>query len=206
MVRKATKSLLVATNNPHKFKEISHILSDLPLRLLALWEFPHIPEVEETGTRFEDNALLKAREIHKRTGLFCIADDSGLEVDALKGAPGIFSARFAGEEKDSARNNEKLLKMLETVADDQRRARFRCVVALVGPQFERLVEGEVRGRIAHQLRGTGGFGYDPLFIPEGYTQTFAQLSPEIKNKISHRALAFQKAAKLLQDLLKKGVL
>jgi len=193
--------IVIATRNPHKLTEIKNILKKLPLQVLSLSDFPEIGEIEETGSTFEENALIKARTVHQATGLWTLADDSGLEVDILGGAPGIFSARFSGREKDYAANNRKLLQFLENVPPENRTAQFRCVVAIVGADFERLVEGVIRGKIGETPRGEGGFGYDPLFIPEGYDRTFAEMSSDLKNRISHRAIAFHKAEKILEEIL-----
>ncbi len=195
------RKIVFATRNPHKVEEVQAILSDLPLEIVTLADFPEIGDIEESGQTFEENALIKARAAYQATGLWSMADDSGLEVDALDGAPGIYSARYAGEGHDYAANNEKLLHALRDVPQEKRTAQFRCVVAIVGPGFEKTVEGIIRGRIADKPRGHKGFGYDPIFIPDGYRQTFAQLGESIKNKISHRARAFQQAAQVLEALL-----
>ncbi len=194
-------TIVFATRNAHKVKEVTEILGDLPIKILTLQEFPQIGEILETGKSFEENALIKARTAYQATGLLSMADDSGLEVDALNGAPGIYSARYAGEGHDYQANNKKLLEELRDVPPEKRTARFRCVVAIVGPDVESTVEGVIHGRIADKPRGHKGFGYDPIFIPEGYRQTFAQLGESIKNKISHRARAFQKAAQVLETIL-----
>ncbi len=193
--------ILFATRNAHKVEEVSDILKDLPVELQSLLDFPEIGDIEESGQTFEENALIKARTVYQATGLLTIADDSGLEVDALQGAPGIYSARYAGNSHNYQANNEKLLEALKHVPPDKRSAQFRCVVAIVGPGIEEVVEGVIRGHIAEKPKGHKGFGYDPLFIPEGYRQTFAQLGESIKNKISHRARAFQKAALILEKWL-----
>ncbi len=190
-----------ATRNPHKVAEVTDILSALPLELLTLQDFPEIGDIPETGQSFEENALIKARAVFQATGVLTLADDSGLEVDALNGAPGIYSARFAGPEADYQANNAKLLEALKHVPPEKRTAQFRCVVAIVGPNIEKTVEGIIRGTLTDKPRGHKGFGYDPLFIPEGYRQTFAQLGESIKNKISHRARAFQKAALILEEII-----
>ncbi len=190
-----------ATRNPHKVAEVTDILSALPLELLTLQDFPEIGDIPETGQSFEENALIKARAVFQATGVLTLADDSGLEVDALNGAPGIYSARFAGPEADYQANNAKLLEALKHVPPEKRTAQFRCVVAIVGPNIEETVEGIIRGTLTDKPRGHKGFGYDPLFIPEGYRQTFAQLGESIKNKISHRARAFQKAALILEEII-----
>ncbi len=196
--------VVIATSNPHKLTEIERILQGLPIRLLSLADFPQIPPIKETGSSFRENALLKARTVFRHTGLLTLADDSGLEVDALDGAPGIYSARFAGKERDYAANNRKLLAELENVPAEKRGAQFRCVVAIVGENVEEVVEGIVRGRIISRPRGSAGFGYDPLFVPEGFEQTYAELGSEIKNEISHRALAFRKAKRIVAGLIEAG--
>jgi XTP/dITP diphosphohydrolase len=163
-------------------------------------DFPGITEVEETGETFAENALLKARTVFRETGIMTLSDDSGLEVDALRDAPGIYSARYAGEAKDSAANNRKLLQELQDVPEHEREAQFRCVVAIVGPNFEKVVEGIVRGTIMYEPRGTSGFGYDPLFTPEGFYQTFSEMGDTLKNQISHRSQAFRKAREVLEKI------
>jgi len=196
------RQIVIATSNAHKLREILDILTGLPVQILSLQDFPEISPVEETGKSFHENALLKALTVYQKAALLTLADDSGLEVDALEGAPGIYSARFAGKERDYQANNHKLLEELQTVPDAQRGAQFRCVVSLVGPSIEKFSEGIVRGHIIRELRGEGGFGYDPLFVPEGFSETYAELGQEIKNKISHRAIAFQNARILLEEILK----
>ncbi len=197
----STQTILLATRNKHKVEEIQHIWTNLPLRLLSLEDFPEIPEIEETGATLEENALLKAKTVFHHTRLLTIADDSGLEVDFLEGAPGVYSARYAGPAHDYAANNRKLLDALKDADDSQRRARFRCAAAIVGEDIEATVEGVVHGRIIRELRGQRGFGYDPLFVPDGYKQTFAELGESIKNQISHRSRAFRKAERVLHDYL-----
>ena len=180
--------LLIATGNRHKFQEISAILKFPHLSLVSLRELADIPQVVEDGATFEANAVKKAVTLARFTGLWTMADDSGLEVDALNGEPGVWSARYAGEPSDDAANNRKLLSNLKGVAN--RRARFRCVIALADPDGKaRTVSGACEGSLLTAVKGVGGFGYDPLFVPDGYGQTFAELSPEIKNTISHRARA-----------------
>ncbi len=182
--------LLLGTKNTDKIREITEILSDLPrVRFLTFRECP-FPDIAEDGKTFAENARKKAKEICVQTGLPVLAEDSGLEVYALSGAPGVESARFAGAHKDSRANIEKLLQLLKDKED--RRARFRCVAALIFPDgAEFLSEGLLEGQIARAPRGTGGFGYDPVFIPKGYAQTLAELGPEIKNRISHRRRALE---------------
>lgn len=184
------KSLVVASNNEGKLREIKEILSDLNLDLKSLKDYPEIPEIIEDGKTFEENALKKAREAFSILQAPVLSDDSGLEVYSLNMQPGVYSARFAGEPKDYQRNNQKLLKLLENYHSDERKARFRCVVVFKTFETEHVVEGFCDGRIITELRGSGGFGYDPLFIPDGYQQTFAELSQEVKNSISHRGRAF----------------
>lgn len=197
------QEIVIATANLHKFSEIIRILDYPALSVLSLRDFPDISGVEETGKSFHENALLKARPVYQRTGLITLADDSGLEVDALGGAPGIYSARFAGRSRDYDANNQKLLAELKSVPHEQRGAQFRCVVAIVSDLNEQVVEGIVRGHIIEEPRGEGGFGYDPLFVPDGFKRTYAELGVEIKNRISHRAIAFRKAAEVLKNLSTK---
>ncbi|MDA3924310.1 MAG: RdgB/HAM1 family non-canonical purine NTP pyrophosphatase [Kiritimatiellae bacterium] len=186
--------LLVATRNKHKLEEILQILKLENLELLCVDDVDGLPEdVVEDAETFEGNALKKARELCQASGLWTLADDSGLEVDALGMAPGVYSARYAGEDCDHAANNAKLLYKLDGVAD--RRARFRCVMALCAPDGkEWTVAGSCEGRILEEPRGTNGFGYDPLFAPEGYEQSFAELDSSLKNSMSHRGNALKKAA------------
>lgn len=186
------KHLLVATRNRHKLDEIRALLGLAAETLTSGLDYPDFDDVEEDGDTFEANAVKKARVWAERTGAWCLADDSGLEVDALEGAPGVYSARYAGEPADYAANNRKLLAALDGVTD--RRARFRCVMALADPKGHvQTVEGRCEGRIAEAERGTEGFGYDPLFIPEGHTLTFAELPPQTKNSLSHRGHALRAA-------------
>ncbi len=193
------EKLFLATRNQGKVKEIRHILSGIPYEILSMDNFPDIPEIEETGDTFQENALIKAREVFSHTGLLTLADDSGLEVDALGMRPGVFSARYAGEPTNYAENNKKLLSELKNITDEKRGARFRCVVALVTDGEEHIFEGTCEGTIIHELRGTNGFGYDPLFQPDGYDRTFAELPAEVKNTISHRGKALQKVYQYLKD-------
>ena len=188
--------LVLATKNSGKVIEFRRILSDLGathLEVVGLDEFPEIGEIEETGSTFEENSLLKARTICKLTGLPAIADDSGICVDALGGAPGLYSARYSGQ--GDVANNEKLLAALANVPDESRGAYFICVAAYVRPDgFERVEEGRFYGRILHQSVGSGGFGYDPLFQPEGLNCSSAELSAEEKDAISHRGKAMRAIA------------
>lgn len=184
--------LLIATRNPHKLDELRALLDIPTLELATVNDVPNAPEVEEDGVSFEENAIKKAATLARATGLWSIADDSGLEVEALGGIPGVHSARYAGEPVKYSANNKKLLDAMRE--ETNRRARFRTVIALSSPSGEtRTVEGRCEGTIVARPRGRKGFGYDPLFQPDGYTQTFAEMEPELKNKISHRARALAKA-------------
>jgi XTP/dITP diphosphohydrolase len=185
-----TRTIILATRNPGKLREIQAILRGLTIRIAGLDGFPAVPEIDETGETLEENALIKARTVHGLTGLPAISDDSGLEVDFLGGAPGVRSARFAGEDATYDDNNRKLLSMLSGVPEAARRARFRTVAAYVWEGGEHLTEGCCEGRIATSIKGMNGFGYDPIFIPDGFSTTFAEIPPEIKNTISHRSIAF----------------
>ena len=180
--------ILIASRNAHKIQEIREIF-DLPgVEWVSTADIPGLPDVEEDGDTFEANALKKAVELARATGLWALADDSGLEVAALDNAPGVFSARYAGEPSNHANNNAKLLRELADKPD--RSARFRCVVALSDPSGRvETVSGSCPGRIIEALRGTKGFGYDPLFVPEGHAQTFAEMGSELKNRLSHRGRA-----------------
>jgi XTP/dITP diphosphohydrolase len=184
--------LLVSTRNAHKVGEIRAILGpDFEVSDLSV--LPDMPEVEETGTTFEENATLKAVAASLLFEGWVIADDSGLEVDALNGAPGVYSARYAGEQGDDAANNALLLRNLEGVRGKERSGRFRCVIVLAraGRKLAAF-SGAVEGIIVNDLKGGGGFGYDPLFVPDGYCETFGQLPAEVKNSLSHRAQALHK--------------
>lgn len=184
--------ILVASGNHHKFREISAILQVPHVRLFSLKDLPNAPAVEETGTTFEANAVLKAATLARFARCWTLADDSGLEVEHLGGEPGVWSARYAGLPTNDAANNAKLLGRMAGVAD--RRARFRCAIALADPAGDaRTVSGACPGHLLTAPRGTHGFGYDPLFVPDGYDQTFAELDAAIKNRISHRARALAAA-------------
>ena len=184
------QKLLVATGNSHKTDEIRAILGE-DYVVSDLKAHPELLEVEETGTTFLENATLKAVEISKQVEGLILSDDSGLEVDALGGEPGVYSSRYAGEAGNDAANNKKLLHELQ--GEDSRTARFRCVMVLAQDgEVLASFDGAVEGRMLSELHGEGGFGYDPLFVPDGYDQTFSQLSEGIKNQLSHRAVAMQK--------------
>ncbi len=191
--------LLLATRNRDKFKEIKEILGENKWKLLSLEDFPETAEVIENGKTFSDNALKKARAAFKATGIPSLADDSGLEVDCLSGAPGVLSSRFAGEKATYRDNNEKLLSLMKDVPMERRRARFKCVVALVDDKEEKWVEGVCEGIILSEYRGENGFGYDPLFFVPEKNKTFAEMTRREKNEISHRGKAFRKMADLLRE-------
>ncbi|HYT35735.1 MAG TPA: RdgB/HAM1 family non-canonical purine NTP pyrophosphatase [Ktedonobacteraceae bacterium] len=194
------RTLLLATRNLHKLEEFRAIFSDLPLRLLSLRDLQLAIDVEETGTTYAENAELKARAYAQVSNMSTLADDSGLEIDALGGAPGVQSARYLGSETSYEERFRVILELLKGLSLDQRSARFRCVIALVEPLGNiRMVEGVVEGVIAEGPRGTNGFGYDPIFSLPELGKTFAELEPEYKNRISHRARAAQSARKLLED-------
>jgi XTP/dITP diphosphohydrolase len=193
--------LVIATRNAHKLEEIHDIFDFQNLEVLSAFDFPDVPDVVEDGETLEENAKKKAVEIALATGSWALADDSGLEVDALNGAPGVYSARYAGEHCSYGDNNAKLLEELAGKKD--RTARFRTVIALSDPGGSvQTVSGECTGTIIEEQRGANGFGYDPLFIPDGYSQTFAELPIEVKNRISHRANALHKAQGVWSERLK----
>jgi XTP/dITP diphosphohydrolase len=192
-----TRALYLATGNAHKLREFQQMFAaaGLPWTVLGAAVLGGMPLVDENAGTFSDNALLKARALQKLApqDAWVLADDSGLEVSALGGAPGVHSARYAGPGAQDGANTEKLLRALAIVPDGSRAARFVCVLALLGPAgAEKLFEGECRGRIGRAPSGGGGFGYDPVFFPEGFEKTFAELGDDVKNKISHRGLALRK--------------
>jgi XTP/dITP diphosphohydrolase len=193
------KKAVLASHNAGKIREIGAILSKFGMETVSR-DDAGLPtfEVEETGETFEENSYIKAKAIADLCGEITIADDSGLEVDALDGAPGVYSARFAGDGCTPYDNNVKLLGMLDGVPDEKRTARFVSVITMLYPDGRKLVaRGECSGRIAREMRGEGGFGYDPLFIPDGEDRTFGEMTPEEKNSISHRARSLQKLEELI---------
>ncbi len=194
--------LVLATRNQGKVREIGEILhAKNRIDLLSLSNYPDAPEVVEDGKTYEENAIKKATVLAEYTGHLTIADDSGLEVDALDGAPGVHSARYAGENASDQDRIVKLLEALRNVPDNQRGGRFICAVAIAKSVDQvRVVRGACEGRISHMPRGAGGFGYDPVFLPTGYDKTFAELGDEIKNQISHRAKALDRTKKLLSEI------
>ena len=193
------KKLVLASRNENKVEELTLFLSGLNLEVLTLRHFPAVPQVAEDGATFQENALKKARAIYQVTKISTLADDSGLEVFFLNGRPGVRSARYAGDEAKDEENNEKLLGEMLGVPPRRRRAQFRAVLALVGHGFEDLTEGICLGKLAEGPRGTNGFGYDPIFIPDGLSRTYAELSTDEKNKISHRARAFRALKEILSS-------
>jgi XTP/dITP diphosphohydrolase len=201
--------IVLATRNKNKVEEIREILKMYlddeifsQIELLSSADF-QIPEIEEDGETYEENALKKAREVYKFTKLPSLADDSGIEVEILGGRPGVFSARYAGEGATDEENNKKLLKELENVPIEKRKAKFKCVIAYVDSVEERIFYGETSGKVIFEPLGDGGFGYDPLFLPNGFDLTYAQLPGEVKNRISHRSKALQKFAEFLTLKLKQ---
>lgn len=191
------RKLVFATNNMHKLEEVSKIIGD-NLEIVSLNDIDCHDDIPETADTLEGNALLKARYIKEHYGLDCFADDTGLEVEALDNAPGVYSARYAGPGHDAQANMRKLLRELEGI--ENRRARFRTVIALLLNDKEYVFDGVINGIITPDKRGDSGFGYDPVFLPDNYTETFAELGDDIKNKISHRALAVHKLAEFLSTL------
>ena len=193
--------IVAASRNRHKIEEIEAITKKFGMRIISRDEAGIPPvEIEEDGQTFEENSFKKASEIMKICGQITLADDSGLMVDYLNGAPGVYSARFAGEDGNDAKNNEKLLKLMEGVPADKRTAKFVSVITMVYPDGTVLTaRGECPGTILTAPAGDGGFGYDPLFVPEGYEKTFAQLTADEKNAISHRAVALVELERLLSE-------
>ena len=198
------KKIVLATANTHKVIEFQRILNELvsDLELVPASDFLGVPEVAETGATFAENALIKARAINDFTKLPALADDSGLVVDALNGAPGIFSARYAGLTATDAENVEKLLIEIKDISPDLLFARFECAIALVDSQqnLELVVEGQMPGQVIKEVRGANGFGYDPVFVPQGLAKTSAELSDQEKDQISHRGIALRKISVLLKQL------
>ncbi len=193
--------IVVATKNAGKIKELKELLTDLPLRLKGLNDFPNITEAEETGATFAENAAIKAQSYALQTGFYSLADDSGLEVEALGGAPGVFSARYAGLNATDSERIAKLLDELNETRDEKRRARFVCAMAISNEagEIKFSAEGVCNGKIALKPSGTNGFGYDPIFIPDDFKPTFGELPDETKQKISHRAQAARKIIRFLRD-------
>lgn len=198
------KKIVLATANTHKVIEFQRILNELlpDLELVAASQFPGVPEIEETGSTFAENALIKARAINEFTNLPALADDSGLVVEALNGAPGIFSARYAGLPTDDKANVMKLLNEIKGLDQSLLSAKFECSIALVdkSQDLELVVDGQMPGQVIKEVRGENGFGYDPIFVPQGLTKTSSELSDSEKDKISHRGIALRKISVILKQL------
>lgn len=191
-------TIVLASRNQHKIKELRSTLVPLGITLKSTYDFSRLEEVVEDRETLEGNALKKARYVFEETGLPSLADDTGLEVDALNGRPGVYSARYAGASATAQQNVDKLLQEMSVVANPNRRAQFRTIVALVSGEGVQTFEGVCHGRILTEERGSGGFGYDPVFVPEGYKKTFAELESVVKNKISHRGKAIAQFVTWLQ--------
>ncbi|MDR2824315.1 MAG: non-canonical purine NTP diphosphatase [Prevotellaceae bacterium] len=189
------KQLVFATNNAHKLDEARAILSDF--KIMSLSELGCVDDIPETADTLEGNALIKARFVAEKYGVDCFSDDTGLEIAALGGAPGVHSARFAGEDKDSLANMQKVMQLMKN--EQNHHAQFRTVITLIFNEKEYVFEGKIEGEIATEPCGRAGFGYDPIFVPDGYAQSFAQLAANQKNTISHRALALGKLAEFLHE-------
>ena len=189
------KKIVFATGNSNKLKEIKYAINSF--EIVGLKDLDIIEEISETGTSLKENALQKANYIYKKTGLNCFSDDTGLEIEALDNRPGVYSAMYAGEDCNAEANMQKVLKELSGFSN--RKAKFKTVIALIINGKEYFFEGFIRGGILKEKRGTGGFGYDPIFSPDGYEETFAQMSIDLKNKISHRGLAIKKLVDFLNQ-------
>ncbi len=191
--------ILIATKNPGKIKEIKDILSNAKIKILTTEDFPHLPEIEEDGKTYQENAFKKAGEFSDFTGKICLADDSGLEIEYLKGKPGICSSRWGNSDEERI---NKVLKLLENVPIDKRNAKFVCVVVLIFPNGKMYtIKEECNGNISFTPKGEHGFGYDPIFMVPEYGKTFAELGDEIKNRISHRGKAMRKMVDIIKELV-----
>jgi XTP/dITP diphosphohydrolase len=202
--------LIVATSNSGKYKEIKEILKGLPFEFSCLKDYwDPIPKIPEDGNTFYENAKAKAKWVYKKTGLFTLADDSGLEVDFLNGLPGVNSARFSGNEHDKERDKKNIAKLLDFLKDcpkDKRTARFKCVVVFIISDKEEIAsEGVCEGRIIYEPKGTNGFGYDPIFVPDGFNLTFAELDGKTKNSISHRGKALLNLRRILNERFRSSL-
>jgi len=196
--------LILATKNKHKVEELKKLFDDADLKMFSLLDLPNIPNVIEDGKTFLENARKKAREIAALTGKMTLADDTGLAVNALDGAPGVYSARYSGRDKDYQANNQKLLEEMIKIPDEKRQAAFVCVMVLITPDGKEFdVEGRCEGMILKELKGDGGFGYDPLFFIPHLNKTLAELSMDEKNKISHRGIALRKIREIIRNRLVK---
>jgi len=194
------KKIVIASRNQGKIKEFKNILSEF--EILSLLDFPSIPEIEETGDSFVENAIIKANTVYNYTKIDTVADDSGLEVDFLDRKPGVHSSRFLGENASDLERNKEILRLLKDVPDNKRTARFICELAFKSKLVTKVFSGVVEGKVALEIKGSEGFGYDPVFIPQGYDRTFGELGKEIKDKISHRAEAIKKLSFWLKGLEK----
>ena len=197
------KRIVLAPKNKGKIKEMRELLAPMNIEVLSLADFSPVDDAEENGATFAENAMLKARYYFAHTGTPCLADDSGLEVDALGGRPGVYSARYSGENATDAANNAKVLREMEGIEKDKRTARFRCAMALVGEGIELTTDGTCEGTLLTEERGQGGFGYDPIFYVPKFDRTLAEMSSEEKNSISHRGAAVRKMADLIAEMMAK---
>ena len=193
--------LIIATHNSDKEKELKSVLDDFPVDVISLDQFPGIGEIEETGSTLYENAKLKADTVNKITNLPCLGDDTGLEVDALEGAPGVYSSRYAGENGSYEDNVAKLLREMSSTPYEKRTARFRTIIFYTDGERELYTQGEIKGYITEEQRGKNGFGYDPVFYIPEVKKTMAELTPAEKNKLSHRGQAMRKFRKLLLDFI-----
>lgn len=193
--------LIIATHNSDKEKELKSVLDDFPVDVISLDQFPEIGEIEETGSTLYENAKLKADTVNKITNLPCLGDDTGLEVDALEGAPGVYSSRYAGENVSYEDNVAKLLREMSSTPYEKRTARFRTIIFYTDGERELYTQGEIKGYITEEQRGKNGFGYDPVFYIPEVKKTMAELTPAEKNKLSHRGQAMRKFRKLLLDFI-----
>ena len=197
-----TTEMILGTRNHGKIAEFRSLFKGMQIKLLSFYDFPDVPPVVEDGKTFEENAAKKAKTIAKATGRIAVSDDSGLEVDFLNAVPGVYSARFAGERATDRENARKVLKMLDGVAWEERSARFVCVICAATPKGKTIsAEGTCAGTISFEMRGSHGFGYDPILVPDGYQMTMAEMEPELKNSISHRADAMNKFRKVLKGFV-----
>ena len=197
------RKLVLATHNTHKEQEMKSLFYHMEIEIEGLGHYPEIGDIEESGTTLRENALIKARTVHKITGNPALADDTGLEVNALSGAPGVYSARYAGENPSYEDNINKLLNDLNNIPENNRRAQFRTVMAFVDGDIELFSEGVIKGDITLVARGDSGFGYDPIFQPDSTVKTFAEFTEEEKNRVSHRAIAAEKMKKILESYFEK---
>ncbi len=199
---KKYKELIIATRNKKKKEEILRFLKGVKIKIWSLADYPNIPKIEEDGATFDENAMKKSTTVAKATGKLTLGEDSGLEVDALDGRPGIYSARFSGEDANDELNNAKLLKMLKGLPLRKRTAQYRCSVAITQPDgTTKVVRGHCRGYIGFERKGKTGFGYDPIFVMPRYSKTFAELGPHIKDKMSHRAMAMKQARRVVMRFI-----